>query len=130
MENRRVVVDTSIIIDFLRSHDKQKTVLFELATTASMSISVITLYELLMGAKDEKKLDDISIILNGMTILSFDKDIAYRAGEIYHQLRKNNKLIEFRDIFIGATALTYQLPISTKNIKHFSRIPELEIYEL
>ena len=45
--------------------------------------------------------------------------------EIYHQLRQVNKMIEFRDIFIAATALVYNLPVKTLNKKHFARISGL-----
>lgn len=49
------------------------------------------------------------------------------AAEIYHNLRRRNLLIEFRDIFIGATAITFQLPIKTLNLDHFQRIESLEL---
>jgi predicted nucleic acid-binding protein len=44
-----------------------------------------------------------------------------------HLLRKENLLIEFRDIFIAATCLVNHLPIKTINKKHFERIKGLEI---
>ncbi|MCF2491295.1 hypothetical protein L0659_24190 [Dyadobacter sp. CY347] len=50
-----------------------------------------------------------------------------KAAEIYHNLRRRNSLIEFRDIFIAATALTFQLPIKTLNQGHFQRIENLEL---
>ncbi len=36
-------------------------------------------------------------------------------------------MIEFRDIFIAATCLVYELPILTFNKRHFKRIKGLEI---
>jgi len=36
-------------------------------------------------------------------------------------------MIEFRDIFIAATCLVYQMPVKTLNQKHFKRIVNLEI---
>lgn len=36
-------------------------------------------------------------------------------------------MIDIADLFIGATALTHNLPIATLNIKHFNRIKGLEI---
>jgi predicted nucleic acid-binding protein len=53
--------------------------------------------------------------------------VAEKAAEIYHRLRKNNQIIEFRDIFIAATCLTFNLPIATLNKKHFKRIEGLKI---
>ena len=36
-------------------------------------------------------------------------------------------MIDLADILIGATALTYNIPIATLNGKHFNRIKGLEI---
>jgi len=36
-------------------------------------------------------------------------------------------MIDLADILIGATAVTYSIPIATLNVKHFDRIKGLEI---
>jgi len=51
------------------------------------------------------------------------------AAEVYHDLRKRNKMIEFRDLFIAATAIAHDLPVLTLNKKHFERIKGIEIKE-
>ena len=125
-----MVIDTSIFIDFLRKKDKTKTVLYSISENSPLAISVITLYELLMGATDTTKKNDIKILTNDLIILDFDKEIAKRAANIYHKLRRENKMIEFRDIFIAATCLVYEMPILTLNKKHFKRIPGIEFYQV
>ena len=50
MESTRLVVDTSIFIDYLRAKDKKNTELFKIPNTETIYISTITLYELYMGA--------------------------------------------------------------------------------
>jgi tRNA(fMet)-specific endonuclease VapC len=42
-------------------------------------------------------------------------------------LLKANKMIDLADILIGATAVTYNIPIATLNFKHFDRIEGLKI---
>lgn len=66
-------------------------------------------------------------ITEDLSILPFDDTVAQRAAEIYHDLRKRNQLIEFRDIFIAATCLVHGLPIATLNKKHFKRVDKLKI---
>lgn len=127
MESGRVVIDTSVFIEFLRTKDKVKTILFTLPDNVDLCISSVTLYELLMGATTEEKVNDIRILTNDLIVLPFSKDIAVKASEIYHHLRKNNKMIEFRDIFIAATCIVHSLSIKTLNKKHFKRIDELII---
>ncbi len=55
MESTRLVVDTSIFIDYLRAKDKKNTELFKIPNTETIYISTITLYELYMGAIDKQK---------------------------------------------------------------------------
>ena len=95
-----MVVDTSIFIDFLRKKDKTKTVLYSISEDSHLAISVITLYELIMGATNMAKQRDVELLTSGLQILPFNQEVAKRAGGIYHHLRKENSIIEFRDIFL------------------------------
>lgn len=121
------VVDTSIFIEYLRAKDKIDTILFKILNSKKIIISSITLYELLMGATNDQKRKDVSLLIEGIFVLPFDEAVSIKASEIYHDLRKNNRIIEFRDIFIAATCLVYNFPIKTNNIKHFERIKGLEM---
>jgi len=78
-----------------------------------------------MGATNPEKEKDIHTLTDGLYILPFDDEIALKAGRIYHELRKKNQLIEFRDIFIAATCLIHELPLATLNKRHFERIEGL-----
>jgi tRNA(fMet)-specific endonuclease VapC len=127
MESARLVVDTSIFIDYLRAKDKKRTDLYKIPNSIRIYISSVTLYELLMGATDEEKRNDVRLLTEDTIVLPFDDSVSIRASEIYHDLRKANKMIEFRDIFIAATCLIYNLPIRTTNKNHFQRIKGLKI---
>jgi tRNA(fMet)-specific endonuclease VapC len=52
---------------------------------------------------------------------------AEKASEIYRELKAQNKMIDFRDILIGATAIANDLPIATSNKKHFERLVDIKI---
>ena len=127
MASSGMVADTSIFISFLRAKEKAKTKLYLLPDQTELYISTVTLYELLMGATDDVKKEDIRILTQPLNILPFTKPVAEKSAEIYHVLRKRSKLIEFRDIFIGATALVHGLPLLTHNAKHFDRIDGLSV---
>ncbi|MEO6284820.1 MAG: type II toxin-antitoxin system VapC family toxin [Dyadobacter sp.] len=127
MENSGMVVDTGIFIEYLRKQDKSRTILASLPNDASLFVSAVTVYELMMGATDIQKKRDVEILLEGIPVLPFSEEVSFKAAEIYHNLRRRNLLIEFRDIFIGATAITFQLPIKTLNRDHFQRIESLDL---
>jgi len=127
MENTGMVIDTSVFIEFLRAKNKTETTLIRIPNDSQLFISAVTLYELLMGANNPEKLNDIRILTDDIPVLSFNEAVARKAGEIYHTLRQSNKIIEFRDIFIAATAITNNLSVKTLNTKHFSRIPNIRM---
>jgi predicted nucleic acid-binding protein len=122
-----MVVDTSIFIEYLRAKDKKKSQLFSIPDSTQLYISSVTMYELLMGATDENKQKDIKLLTEDLPVLPFDESVSRKAAEIYHQLRLENNMIEFRDIFIAATCLVFELPLITLNKKHFQRIKGLNV---
>ncbi len=122
-----MVIDTCVFIDFLRKKDKTSSILYSISDVEPLVISSVTLYELLMGATDENKLRDIKILTEDLMVLNFDEQVAKKSAKIYHLLKKENKMIEIRDIFIAATCLVHKMPLKTLNYKHFERIPGLEI---
>jgi tRNA(fMet)-specific endonuclease VapC len=67
------------------------------------------------------------LLTEDLIILPLTIDIAQQAAIIFQKLRSENQIIEFRDIFIGASSISNNLPILTLNKKHFSRIKNLEV---
>jgi predicted nucleic acid-binding protein len=122
-----MVVDTNIFIEYLRAKDKKKTALFAIPDATQLYISSVTMYELLMGATDKNKQKDIKLLTEDLPVLPFDESVSRKAAVIYHQLRLENNMIEFRDIFIAATCIVFELPLRTLNKKHFERIKGLII---
>ena len=122
-----MVIDSTIFIEHLRAVDKSKTSLFQIADTEILYVSAVTIYELYIGAPSEDKQKDIQILISGLNVLPFTRDVALQAAAIYRALKKNNQLIEFRDIFIAATCLVNGLPVKTLNKNHFNRIEGLVV---
>ena len=128
MDNREVLVDTSVLIDFLRKTNKQKTLLWQIKENGYRCfISTITIFELYAGAISKKHYDDLSILLKWFEIEAFSEKTAKISAKIYNNLKSQNRLIEFRDIFIGATAIILDIPVITLNTKHFRRMKKIRI---
>ena len=130
MENRRILVDTSIVIDYLRRQDRPNTKFVKLFKDNELCLSTISVFELYNGATSEGKRMDIETLCNNIEIIDFDINTAKIASEIYRDLRLKNKLIEFRDILISSTAIQHNLPVAPLNIKHFERIDNLHLISL
>jgi len=54
-------------------------------------------------------------------VLHFDNRAMIKASEIYAVLRRKGKLIDERDLMVGAICLSNNLPLATLNKKHFDR---------
>ncbi|MCP4401491.1 MAG: type II toxin-antitoxin system VapC family toxin [bacterium] len=130
MADRRVLVDTSIIIEFLRKTHKDRSLLWKIKTSAECFMSSISLFELLSGVKTPRHREDIHKVTRWIESVYFDDDVADMAASIFRELKQQNQVIEFRDIFIAATARLYNFPIATLNTDHFTRIDGLTLFEL
>ena len=127
LEYSRALIDTSIIIDYLRKQNKQKSEFWRLMNEYECAISTITLFELYSGAKNKQQKEDVDTLRAYLEVIAFDDRQAKEASKIFQTLKKQNRLIEFRDIFIASCAITKQIPIATLNIDHFERIEDIQL---
>ncbi len=125
-----ILLDTSVLIEYFRNKEKDKTFFYRLSETHShFAISVITHYEIYVGSNLHQ---DVfwSQLLSSVALLPFSKDIADEAVLIRKELLKNKKSIGFSDIAIAATARVNNYKIATLNNKDFSVISNLQMLEM
>ncbi len=60
MDNPKLLIDTSIIIDHLRKQDKSKTQLIQLYKIYLLHISSVTVFELYNGPSSIEKVKDMN----------------------------------------------------------------------
>ncbi|MGL6225401.1 MAG: type II toxin-antitoxin system VapC family toxin [Thermoguttaceae bacterium] len=65
-------------------------------------------------------------ILNELQVIDVNEKVALETARIYQVLKPRNRIIEFFDMAIAATALAYQMLLATLNIEHFIHIESLE----
>ncbi len=96
---------------------------------ATSSVCVLELrYGALRGPNGQQLWERITQdVLSQVRILPVGEDEAVRAGEILAHLAADGETIELEDVLIGATALTRGLIMVTRNLRHFSRIPDLAV---
>lgn len=127
MEDSIILLDSSIIIEYLRAKNKKNTTLFNLSLNYSVfAISSVTEFEILCGNNDKINLFWKELI-KSFVIFNFDSETASIASNIYKDLKRSNKLIGIPDILIAATSIKNKCRISTLNKKHFNRIENLNI---
>lgn len=127
MENKLVLIDTSILIEFFRKTDKVKSTLLNLVKEGfAFKISAIKVYEIYVGANLSQN-DFWNEFLEKIEVLPLTANVAKAAVVINTELKRKRCQIDIADLFIAATAITNNLTIATLNIKHFERIEDLVI---
>ena len=76
----------------------------------------------------QSKLGIVNHFINSVKVLPFNVLIAKRVASIYKEVKRKGRLINFKDIFIAATAIIYNPSLLTSNKKHFQNMSELELF--
>lgn len=126
---RGILIDTSIIVDYLRQKDKSKTTLVRLGQNQQkLYISIITHTECYSGKSVwEKKeaTETLKILFAGMKILPLEEESSKKAGEI--RARCGTNII---DAIIASAAISHKLKLATLNVKDFEKIKGLSLLSL
>ena len=129
MANKIILVDTSILIDYYRKADKEKSVWIGLVRQGyAFAISAITKYEIYSGATPTQ-LEFWETLLQAISGIPFDEIAVNTAVTINGTLKRKRKQIDLADLFIAATAIAHNLSMATLNRKHFDRIDTLTIVD-
>ena len=98
--------------------------------TNRVSITIITVYELLKGAnlssKRQENLADVREAISNIQVIDLSPEACEEAANIYCELQKSGKLISEFDILIAAIAKTNGEAILTRD-KHFRSIMGLDL---
>ena len=77
----------------------------------------------------DKNQDATKVLLSRLIILDLTDASSLEAGRILALLEEKGNLIGFRDALIAAIAITHKVPLATRDVEHFSRVPGLEVLE-
>lgn len=129
MVAKRYLLDSNICIHLLRNR-KEVIEGIRRVGWSNCCISEITVVELFYGAEcssmPEANLEEVDAFVNSITVLPISSCIREFCRK-KAALRRQGLLIEDFDMFIGCTALANKCTLVTENIKHLSRIEEIEL---
>lgn len=129
MASGKILIDTSILVDYFRRRDKPRTHLSRLALSHDLAMSAVTEFEFIVGFAD-KDMEFARELLADVDVLPFDSGCSYAARRIHRELKAFNALIGFPDVMIAATAVVHDLRLATLNMKHFGRVEGLALLKL
>jgi tRNA(fMet)-specific endonuclease VapC len=106
--------------------------LLERLNDSGLAISVIALGELYEGPmrypESDRHLNAVRLYLSGYDILGLTDKTMETFARKRHHLRRTGQMIPDLDLLIASTAITYDLTLVTRNLRHFERIADLTIF--
>ena len=123
----KIVIDTSILIDYLRGGKAWEEFLSSANEDIELYLPTVVIFELFSGqsTREPKKEEEILNFLNQFQKIELNEDIAKRAGEIYRDTKVE---IQVPDYIVAASALEVNGAVLTLNTKHFRNINGVKIY--
>ena len=110
-EAMKTLFDFNILIDYLNGVDAARS---EIEGSTERLVSIITLMEVLAGARDKAEEDVIDMFLRDFHVVDLNRRVAREAVEI-----RRSRRIRLPDAIVWASARTESALLVTRNTKDF-----------
>lgn len=127
---RPLILETTFLIDLEREHHRGSpgpgVRFLESNGEARLYLPFVVAGELAAGVsmRDRARWE---AFLAPFYVLPSTPEVSWEYGRAYRHLQGIGKLIGANDLWIAATGLAYQMPVVTRNVEHFRRVPGLEV---
>jgi hypothetical protein len=126
----RVLIDTSVWIDYLKSKDTYLSDKVDaLIKTETVFVPKIVIAELIQGAKSEKEIRVIDEFTGAFSIIDQGEETWRKAGILSYRLKRKGETINLIDCYIAIIAKENGCKVFTLD-PHFYKIKEDAAIEL
>jgi tRNA(fMet)-specific endonuclease VapC len=97
----------------------------------ALAVTAVSVGELVHGAfksaRFEENLARLGVLLATVAILSYDGRAAHQFGRLKAELERSGQRLSDLDLQIASLAQVHGAPLVTHNLRHFERLPDLEL---
>lgn len=120
---KAVLIDTNVMVDFLRGNPKAVTLLKR--CSSCVVISSIVAAELYAGVKGEKELEILDSLLSLFRLVPVSSALARSGGLLKRDYGKTHG-VGLADAIVAATAIAEHADLKTLNVKHYPMLKGLK----
>lgn len=120
----RLLIDTDVLIDYLRAQAEAVSYLEGLTVTDTLLISAMTVAELYAGVRDGSERAALDSFVQAFEVVPIGDKIAIHGGLLRRDYAKSHNT-GLADAIIAATAEIEQAYLVTLNKKHFPMFADL-----
>jgi tRNA(fMet)-specific endonuclease VapC len=121
-----IIADTDVLIDYLKGSRPAADQISSYRRSDNLQTTAITCFELLSGARGSAG-DRARRLVETIPVLPLDRESAARAAQVRQDLEGYGFSIGMADSLIAGIALANNLPLLTRNRKHFEKIEGLSL---
>lgn len=120
-----MIIDTDVLIWYMKGNERAYKAV---ENSANFYISVVTYMELVQGMRNKNELNNLRRALHGWNtkVLYISEEISVKAMFFVEQHYLSHSM-QLADALIGATTISYGLPILTGNDKHYKILKDVQI---
>jgi predicted nucleic acid-binding protein len=123
----RVLLDSDILIDLARGDGRAVELIDGFISRGERpTISIITEMELILGARSKAEQRSVGQLIQRFAVLPISEMISVRARNLTARYARSHGLT-IPDALIAATAIANRALLLTRNLRHYSFIPRLQV---
>ncbi len=127
---RSLILETTFLIDFERERARRETGaghVFLRAHAGHRLLLTHTIAGELAAGKSLSKRGAWEAFTAPFRVLPWTPDVDWEYGKAFRFLQANGLMIDANDLWIAATAVAHAIPLVTRNVDHYRRVPGLEV---
>ena len=119
--------DSDVLIDFLHNRGPGTDAVRRLRRAGMLVTSTISRFEIYSGVRNDSERLTADQLFGSIRILTLSDEAALEAANINRALRASGNPLPLADLLIAGIAIAEKLPLLTRNLRHFGRIPGLDV---
>ena len=120
----RYLIDTDVLIEYLRGSDQAAEFLEELE--GDLLISAITVAELFSGARGSDELDALDQFIQAFEVVPVDEPLARAGGQLRQEYRASHG-VGLADALIASSAMDREAELVTFNRGHYPMVEDVTV---